>query len=108
MITCPPWPEGFVPQFWPQRRRPESFIMPERSMKETIALIAKAYDFTYEDLVGPRRHKSLARARFAAMDACRKTGFWSLLQIGKAMNRDHTTVLSGLRRHQELLRKGAV
>ena len=44
------------------------------------------------DLVGPYRFKFLMLPRFALAKALRTRG-WSLPEIGRLMNRDHTTII---------------
>lgn len=52
-------------------------------------------------LRGPYRLPEICRARFAVMAAMRKRGL-SLEQIGRVLHRHHTTVLTGLRRADEI------
>lgn len=48
------------------------------------------------EIVSNFREREVVVARFALMLFLRKRG-WSMPQIGKFMNRDHTTVMSGLK-----------
>ena len=68
--------------------------------EDMLRTIAHAYGFTADDIRGPRRHKRLVEARFDAY--CRITKArpdWSLLRLGRFFRRDHTTLLSALRKH---------
>ena len=65
---------------------------------------AKAFGVTRAMLTGPCRTKISARARFAVMRVAGSEWGWSQSQIGRVLNRDHTTVLSGLRRAHDLTR----
>ena len=48
------------------------------------------------DIIGHKRTKEFVRVRQAVMWEARRQGY-SLPQIGRALNRDHTTVIHGLR-----------
>lgn len=63
---------------------------------------AQERGLTFYDLVSSRRTKELTRARFVAMKRAREAGF-TLELIGKVMGgRDHTTIMHGIRRAEEL------
>jgi len=55
------------------------------------------YKLDMEGLLGPSRLREFSRPRMVAMYLCRKLTSNSLPQIGRAFNRDHTTVLSAVR-----------
>lgn len=84
-------------------RLPPSFTIPPADTKIGGILrdIAEQYGFKVTALLGWRRPKALARARqelyWRAYD---ETGF-SMPQIGRALNRDHTTILYGIRQHEK-------
>ena len=65
-----------------------------------IRRIERAHGVTLEQMQGPRRYRPIVRARWALIAALRERG-WSLMRIGKFLNRDHTTVLYALRREAE-------
>lgn len=65
--------------------------------RQIIARIAKLHDVDPEDIVGPSRTPELCEARFCIMRELRTKG-WSTPRIGRLLNRDHSTVLHGLRR----------
>lgn len=56
---------------------------------------AREAGVTVAQILGPQR--ALAPFRWRAMKRAHEAGF-SLPQIGRAFNRDHTTVLHGLRK----------
>lgn len=64
------------------------------------ASVATEHGFTLDELRGRRRTASLAMARNHLYAACRARGL-SLPEIGRLTDRDHTTVMSGLRRWEE-------
>ena len=65
---------------------------------EIIAVVAASYGFSIADMAGPSRREPLVTARQIAMYLCRTLANLSLPQIGKHLHRDHTTVLSGIRK----------
>lgn len=74
-------------------------------LAELLVIVANAHNITLAELRGPSRKKHLVRARreFCAMArAIRDERFqghyrFSLPQIGRALNRDHTTVIHALK-----------
>jgi len=74
------------------------FLPAPRRAKMIKAHAAKAHGLTVEDLEGPRRTSAVVRARWEAIAAIAKANpSWSLPQIGRCFNKDHTTVLNALR-----------
>jgi chromosomal replication initiation ATPase DnaA len=62
------------------------------------------FDVNMLDFLSPRRHKAIVRARMVAMWLARKHTRRSMPEIGRTMGgRDHTTILHGIRRIDELL-----
>lgn len=62
--------------------------------------IAEKHRVTVDEMIGKRRFGHLTAARFEAYAAAYKAGK-SLSQIGRFFNRDHTTILNGIRRYEE-------
>jgi len=58
--------------------------------------VATHYGYTLEELLGPRRNRTLAKARHVAMLLARQQGL-SYPELGRAFRRDHSTVISGVR-----------
>jgi hypothetical protein len=75
---------------------------PDRSCagcRVIVGRIAKEHGVTFEDIMGPRRLKPVVAARKAAMIAvAAHMPRWSLPQIGRFFNRDHTTIMHALGR----------
>lgn len=66
---------------------------------ELAKAIADKHGLTIDDLRGPRRQAKYIAARFEAIDAFRaQLPHWSLPMIGRFFNRDHTSVLSAIRK----------
>ncbi|HZJ81564.1 MAG TPA: chromosomal replication initiator protein DnaA [Guyparkeria sp.] len=65
--------------------------------------VAKYYNLKLQELIGPRRTRSIARPRQIAMALAKELTSHSLPEIGESFGgRDHTTVLHGIRRVAEL------
>ncbi len=68
-----------------------------------LSLAAYRTGFSPADIKGDGRSRELCRARWAIMWAARKVTGHSTAVIGRALgSRDHTTVLSGLKRAASL------
>lgn len=63
---------------------------------ELVANVARLHGFTAADLMGPSRARPLCIARWRAMRQLRDRGR-SYASIGRLFNRDHSTVMHGLR-----------
>ena len=69
---------------------------------DLISEAARVFYITQEELVGPSRKHIYTKARFALMKALHIRG-WSTNKIGKQLAKDHTTVMHGLDRAEELM-----
>lgn len=58
-----------------------------------IDVVAKYFRVTRDELTGPRRTKKVSEARHVAMYLCRQLTDISLLKVGEAFGRDHSTVM---------------
>ncbi len=66
--------------------------------------VAEHYNLRMSDLLGPRRTRSIARPRQMAMYLAKRLTNRSLPEIGRHFGkRDHTTVMHGVRRIEELI-----
>ena len=81
---------------------PELSRQPYHAIADIITEVASHYGFTVAMMIGDRRSRPLVLARHLAYwRAARETGA-SLTAIGRAFgDRDHTTILHGIRRHEE-------
>lgn len=67
---------------------------------ERIALdVALEHGITLAELTGPARHRRQAWPRQEAMARMHEAGY-SLSQIARFLDRDHTTILHGVRAHK--------
>ena len=62
-----------------------------------IEAIAKAHCFTLEDILGPRKFKPLVAVRRKCIVVLREKGH-TTTEIGRIMNRDHTTIVHALQK----------
>lgn len=65
--------------------------------QSVLQAVANRHRLTIDDIKGPSRKAYICRARWDAMRLLRDRGL-SLPSIGRMLNRDHTTVVHGLRR----------
>lgn len=75
------------------------------TVQEILAEVAKKYGVTVLELVGDRRDRMIVRARQEAMWRCSKETGKSGAAIARLMRRDHTSVIAGVRRHEERMRE---
>jgi chromosomal replication initiation ATPase DnaA len=68
-----------------------------QSAREIITQVALRHGFRYSEIIGPSRNKAVVLARHEAMvEVARRKPNYSVPMIGKAFNRDHTTILHAL------------
>ncbi|HFQ15772.1 MAG TPA: chromosomal replication initiator protein DnaA [Rhodobacteraceae bacterium] len=73
------------------------------TVEEIQRKVSEHYGIRLSDLLGPRRVRSIARPRQVAMFLAKNLTSRSLPEIGRRFgNRDHTTVMHGVRRIEEL------
>src|SRR3954466_10793981 len=75
------------------------------STREIITAVERYYRLPIGSLVGQKRHRHIVQPRQTAMYLCRKLSLCSFMHIGAILGgRDHTTVLHGVRRVEQLMR----
>ena len=102
MLSPPPQPEPEViepPE--PRDERPH----PDPRM-QILRECAKEYGCTVSDMLGKYRNENIILARRKAMWRLHKRGTMSLTQIGRYLNKDHSTVLHALRKYEKSLAQG--
>jgi len=73
------------------------------SIEEIQRKVAEHYHIRLSDLIGPKRVRNFARPRQVAMYLCKQLTARSLPEIGRRFGgRDHTTVMHGVKRIEEL------
>lgn len=65
--------------------------------------VCARHGVTMTEMISHRRAMRVVPARFEAIWRCHKETPMSLPQIGKHFDRDHTSVLYAIRRHQEIV-----
>lgn len=73
------------------------------SMETIVASVAEVAAVPVAEIMGPSRLRKVARARQLAMWHGRQAGL-TLGQIGQYLNRDHTSVMNGVRRIEQLMK----
>ena len=73
------------------------------TIEEIQRKVSEYYNIRLSDILGPKRLRSFARPRQVAMYLCKQLTSRSLPEIGRRFGgRDHTTVMHGVRRIEEL------
>ncbi|WP_428927128.1 chromosomal replication initiator protein DnaA [Marinibacterium sp. SX1] len=73
------------------------------TIEEIQRKVSDYYNIRISDIVGPKRVRSFARPRQVAMYLCKQLTSRSLPEIGRRFGgRDHTTVMHGVKRIEEL------
>lgn len=65
---------------------------------KVLRVVAHAYTLTVDDLTGRDRHKNTAEARLVAYWLLRTRTSLSFPEIGRVLGKDHTSVMSGVRK----------
>lgn len=75
----------------------------EHTARDIIVLTTLRHDLTMSDMVGRSQRQEVARARWVAMYLIREVCQYSNGRIGRLFgDRDHSTVLNGVSRIEEL------
>ncbi len=78
------------------------------SVEEIQRKVSDHYNIRLSDMIGPKRLRSFARPRQVAMYLCKQLTSRSLPEIGRRFGgRDHTTVMHGVKRIDELRQQDA-
>ncbi|WP_217898322.1 chromosomal replication initiator protein DnaA [Tropicimonas sediminicola] len=73
------------------------------TVEEIQRKVSEHYNMRLSDMIGPKRHRTIARPRQMAMYLAKKLTSRSLPEIGKRFGgRDHTTVMHAVKRIEEL------
>lgn len=78
------------------------------SIEDIQRKVAEHYNIRFSDLLSPRRARPVARPRQVAMYLCKMLTVHSLPEIGRKFGgRDHTTIIHGVRKIEELVKEDA-
>jgi chromosomal replication initiator protein len=72
-------------------------MTPRQANMLEIAAIASLYDYTVEDVLGKSKLKALVAVRRKCVVMLRDKGY-STTEIGRIMNRDHSTICHALQK----------
>jgi hypothetical protein len=81
--------EDFTPDPYPAR--PSRPLLPRGGLKKIIDFVSRQTGYTPDELRGQCRSRGPVRARCEVSILAIKKGY-SLAEIGKALNKDHTTI----------------
>ena len=74
------------------------------TIEEIQRKVAEHYNIRLADMIGPKRVRNIARPRQVAMYLAKQLTLRSLPEIGRRFGgRDHTTIMHGVRRIEELM-----
>jgi len=75
-------------------------LTPRQRNLNDIAEIAEAHRLTVEDILSPKRHKYLVSVRRKCVYMLRDKGY-STTEIGRIMQRDHSTIVHALQKRMQ-------
>lgn len=91
----------------PNRERDWIVLAPRVLMAEIFEAVCRHYDVSSVDVLSQRREKRVMRPRLVVYYLCHKLTIRSVTQIGQFLGgRDHTSILSGLKRVEKLISDG--
>ncbi|MDE2103458.1 MAG: hypothetical protein KGL39_39820 [Patescibacteria group bacterium] len=75
---------------------------PKVAIPDIVAAVAHKSGIATVQLLGERRQKHIAKQRFMLYWLCRELTGHSYPLLGRMLNRDHTTLLHGIKRFEEM------
>jgi len=72
---------------------------PRQRRNEDIAAVATVYGLTLKEIMSKQTTHTSVKARSAAMWMLKFSRGWTLPEIGRVFDMDHTGVLAGIKRH---------
>ena len=72
-------------------------IAPAVSLREVIIAVCERFKITPQNLLGRGRHREFSKPRHMVCLLAHELTYQSLCDIGRAMDRDHTTILHGVK-----------
>lgn len=77
-----------------------------RGVLEEVSAIIKARAVTWAELIGVTRKAHVSAARFEVWHHLREKYKWSYPTIAEVFDRDHPSILRGVRKHEATLQGG--
>jgi hypothetical protein len=68
-----------------------------------VGVVAAEFDIAPYDIIGPFQHRDICAARHAYFLIARTEGGMNVMDIGRSVRRDHTTVIYGTRRAEHFI-----
>lgn len=74
-----------------------------KTVKAIIAMAAEEFELEIVELMSPRHHKDVCRARFIAQLVCKQNTPFSISHIARRFGRDHSTVIKAFERAKVMI-----
>lgn len=72
-----------------------------QGVRDIMKEVCDLHGISLSDMLGPARFRRIVRARQHAMWLCHKRTRFSFVRLGRFFQRDHSTVMHGIRAHEE-------
>lgn len=79
-------------------------VAPRRAIPQIAAAIEAVTGVTWDEIVGPKRQAHITWSRHTAMLLVRERTMASYPELAEIFDRDHTTVMNGVRQAQTAMR----
>lgn len=79
----------------------------ERDLVDLGRRVAVKHACLLEEALGPRHTHSFAAARHELWAILQATGLWSYMRLASTFDRNHTTIIAGVKQHYLRQMKGA-
>ena len=90
-------PEEKVSRRFISRHEDLRDIAPVVSVREVVIAVCEHFKITPQNLLGRGRHREFSKPRHLVCLLAHELTYQSLCDIGRAMDRDHTTILHGVK-----------
>ena len=80
-------------------------IAPAVSLREVIIAVCERFKISPQNLLGRGRHREFSKPRHMVCLLAHELTYQSLCDIGRAMDRDHTTILHGVKATRLAIKK---
>ena len=78
-------------------------IAPTISVRDIVIAVSEYSGVPTQAILGTSRVRELSRQRFLVCLLAHELSYQSLMNIGRALNRDHSTIYYGVKRYRELM-----
>ena len=98
-------PEEKVSRRFISRHEDLRDIAPVVSVREVVIAVCEHFKISPQNLLGRGRHREFSKPRHLVCLLAHELTYQSLCDIGRAMDRDHTTILHGVRTTRLAIKK---